>query len=413
MNLAESFDQKTKYLAVARNEDRSRYAAQIIQETSELGVYPASIRPLYQALGRKEIAPLTVPAFNLRGLTYQLARVIWRTALELHCGPLIFELAPSESGAGDQGFDEFAAMVLAAAGREGYRGPVFLQGDHFSIESSEGETAMLMLAEQVIASGFYQIDIDGSHLISPDSDSLEEVHGRNAEVTARVITALRAQQPEGIELVLGGEVGEIGGQNTSLADFHAFQQLLSASIPPGVDSLDKISAQTGTTHSGIVLKDGSLGHMEVDFKLVEALSGSARRLGWNGLVQHGASTLTMADLEKLPDAGVIEVHLATQIQNIIFDHPAFPHQLRKSMQDRLLVSARGAEGEIIGGADALTPAQQFYKARWTAWGAFKLDLWALTPSVLAPIEASLASWVAEVCTALKIKDREDLFHKYF
>ncbi len=413
MNFIERFDQATKNLAAAGRESRSTLASEIVKEANKLGVYAASILPLYQALGRKELEPITIPAFNLRGLTYHIARVIWRTVLERHCGPVIFELAPAESTTGDQSFDEFAAMVLAAACREGYRGPVFLQGDHFSIETPKDETAVQFLAKEVVESGFYHIDIDGSHLINTDSDKLEVIHRQNAEITARMITYLRTRHTSDTELVLGGEVGEIGGKNTSVADLEAFYRLITKYLEPGISGLDKISVQTGTTHSGIVLQDGSLGSMNVDFDLTATLSSKARDLGWNGLVQHGASTLTISDLAKLPAAGVIEVHLATHIQNIIFDHPAFPVKLRKAMQDKLVVSSRGAEGDVITDTDSLTQAQQFYKARWTAWGLFKSELWELTPEVLTPIEESLAFWVAEVCTALRITDRAHLMQEYF
>lgn len=413
MNLAESFDQKTRYLAVARSDDRIRYAAQIRKETAELGIFPAAITPLYQAIGRGELDPLTVPAFNLRGLTYQLARVIWRTILQENAGPVLFELAPSECKMGDQSLDEYAAMVFAAAAREGYRGPVFLQGDHFAIGSAAEEQQMLTLAQEAIAAGFYQIDIDGSHLAGELTEDLQDLHRPNAEVTARMIKALRAQQPANIDLVLGGEVGEIGGENTSVEDLRVFHSLLQEKVPPGMASLSKISAQTGTTHSGIVLPDGSTGQMNVDFKLVSDLSQAARHLGWNGLVQHGASTLSLTDLAKLPAAGVLEVHLATQIQNIVFDHPAFPQQLRRSMQERLVLTTHTAEGDALSQDEQLSKAQLFYKARWAAWGYFKNELWALTPNNLAPIETSLGEWVSQVLHALNAVGRQDLLSRYY
>ncbi len=413
MILAESFDQKTKYLAVAKPEDRERYAAQILKETRDLGVYPASIGALYKALARQELPAMTIPAFNIRGLTYTLARVIWRKVLELDCAAVIFELAPSEIGAGEQSFDEYAAMVSAAACREGYQGPIFLQGDHFSIDSKETVNDVLKMAKEAIACGFYQIDIDGSHLISLDQSSLEAIHLPNAEVTSRMISALRAAQPAGVQLVLGGEVGEIGGENTSLEDLKTFQELLQMRLDPAVRGLDKISAQTGTTHSGIVLKDGSLGRMNVDFDLISQLSRTARQNGSYGLVQHGASTLTMLDLAQLPGAGVIEVHLATQIQNIVFDHPSFPSQLRRSMQERLVLTDKSAEGDRFQGEENLSLAQQFYKARWAAWGIFKMELWAISPTVMAPIEASFGKWVEQVFTALNITQKSSLIREFF
>ena len=167
-------------------------------------MYSASIWPVYQALGRGQIEPITVPAFNVRGLVYSLGRIIWRTAIDLHAGPFMFELAPSEAAACDQTFEEYAALVLASAAREGYRGPVFLQGDHFSVESPDALPGVLELARQVIQSGFYQIDIDASHLFDPSCDDLSGFHRPNAQATAHLITELRASYPD-FSLTLGGD----------------------------------------------------------------------------------------------------------------------------------------------------------------------------------------------------------------
>ena len=413
MNNAGLFDLLVRDLALSKITDRPKLASEIIARAREMGVYPAAIGEIYRALGQKTLTPMTIPAFNIRGLTFALARVVWRKVIKLHAGPVIFELAPSETWAGDQTYAEYAAMIFAAACREGYQGPIFLQGDHFAIESTDEVPVVLERCHEVIASGFYQIDIDGSHLIVKDPLNLSAFHTPNAKVTAQIIKHLRQQQPSGVHLVLGGEVGEIGGRDTSINDLDTYKDLLELYLPAEIAGLDKISAQTGTAHGGIVLQNGSTGQMNVDFDLIAQLSAKARDYGWSGIVQHGASTLTMRDLEKLPAAGVIEVHLATQIQNIVFDHPAFPVDLREKMQKRLVVAAFGAEGEKIENPEALTLAQQFYKARWTAWGSFKQELWDLPASVMTPIEDSFSDWVEDIIKSLRIDNKKEVLRQYF
>ena len=110
-----TLEQDILALALAPRDKRKKLAVQILNLTWENGLYPASITPVYQALGHGKLPPMTIPAFNVRGLTYPLARAIWRAALQSHCGPIIFELAPSESTGCDQTFEEYAAMVMAAA----------------------------------------------------------------------------------------------------------------------------------------------------------------------------------------------------------------------------------------------------------------------------------------------------------
>jgi fructose/tagatose bisphosphate aldolase len=402
---AHPIDLRARQLASAPADQRLSRSFSLQADLRSMGVYPASIRSLYQALGRGELDPMTVPAFNVRGLTYELARAIWRTALDMQAGPFMFELAPPEASSGGQTFEEYAALTLAAAAREGYRGPVFLQGDHFEVESPQELTGILGLAHRVLRAGFYQLDIDASHLFDPQSGDLPGFHLPNARATARIVADLRGSQPPGVRLTLGGEVGEIGGRNTTFADVVAFHQDFLRYLPAEVPGLDKISAQTGTRHGGMVEPDGRVGRMPLDFELVSDLSRRARAVGLAGLVQHGASTLSLPDLARLPAIGVLEVHLATQIQNIVFDHPAFPRALLNQMRERLLPARRGAEGEPEADEQQLTEAQRFYRARWECWGLFRTDLLQLPHAVLRPITQGLSDWVAEVFTALRVRGR--------
>ncbi|HEV7706186.1 MAG TPA: aldolase, partial [Gemmatimonadaceae bacterium] len=53
----------------------------MIWETAQaVGVRPASIHDLYAARGRGEVKGFTVPAMNVRGMSYDTARAIFRTA---------------------------------------------------------------------------------------------------------------------------------------------------------------------------------------------------------------------------------------------------------------------------------------------------------------------------------------------
>ena len=412
MNAEHPLDARAGQLALAPADERPSLAASLQEECRAGGVYPASLQSAYHALGRGELPPMTVPAFNVRGLTYELSRAIWRTALDLKAGPFILELAPSEASACRQTFEEYAGLVLAAAVREGHRGPVFLQGDHFQVDSPQALAEVLELARRVVQAGFYQLDIDASHLFDAASHDLVGFHAPNARATARMVADLRGCQPPAVRLTLGGEVGEIGGRNTSVADLLAFHQEYARLLPAGVSGLDKLSAQTGTTHGGVVQPDGKVGRMPIDLGLAADLSRQARAVGLAGLVQHGASTLPVSDLARLPGAGVIEVHLATHIQNLVFDHPAFPTALLDQMRERLVMPAGGAEGESGGDAGEMNAAQRFYRARWAAWGLFKPELLGLPEAALRPIKQSVGAWVAEVFGALRIEGGAERFRAF-
>lgn len=105
-------------------------AKKILDISYKKGIYPSSIHELYMARGRNEYTNCTVPAMNLRSMTYDLARAVFRVAKRNNSGAFIFEIAKSEMGYTNQPPVEFTAVILAAAIKENWSGPVFIQGDH-------------------------------------------------------------------------------------------------------------------------------------------------------------------------------------------------------------------------------------------------------------------------------------------
>ena len=79
------------------------------------GVRPASIHDLYLARGRGEVPPFTTPAMNVRVLSYDTGRAIFRAAKRLDVGALICEIARSEIAYTDQRPAEYVAVMTAAA----------------------------------------------------------------------------------------------------------------------------------------------------------------------------------------------------------------------------------------------------------------------------------------------------------
>jgi len=79
------------------DEQTAKYAQREIRKAAlNQGVYPASIHNLY--INRKYIPEkFTVPAINVRELTYDFAQTIFKVAKELNVGTLIFEIARSEN----------------------------------------------------------------------------------------------------------------------------------------------------------------------------------------------------------------------------------------------------------------------------------------------------------------------------
>lgn len=356
----------------------------------DLGVYPASIHELYMARGRGEIPfTFTTPAFNLRVMSFDAARAMFRAAKSMNAGAFIFEIARSEMGYTEQRPAEYATSILAAAVAEGYKGPVFIQGDHFQVSAkrynADPQTeveALRALIREAIAAGFYNIDVDTSTMVDLNQPTVAGQQVLNNQLSAMFTTYIRSVQPRGVEISIGGEIGEVGGHNSTEEELCAyldgFQGELNNQIT-GIKGLSKISIQTGTSHGGVVLPDGSMAQVNVDFDTMLKLSRIARKeYGLGGAVQHGASTLPEDAFGKFVEAEACEVHLATNFMNMFYD--LAPEDLRKEMYaylDDKFASERKPD---------MTAEQFYYKTRKSAVGPFKAKAWNLPPDAKGKIE---------------------------
>ena len=378
------------------------------------GVYPSSIHQLYMARGKGEFAGFTVPAINLRSMTYDLARAIFRVAKLNNSGAFIFEIAKSEMGYTAQTPIEYASIVLAAAIKESYSGPVFIQGDHFQVnakkfqENAEKELEGLKsLIAEAIEAGFYNIDIDSSTLVDLSKTDVKKQQFNNYEACARLTQFIRQIQPRGVEVSVGGEIGEVGSKNSTPQELQAFMQGYKERLRKGRAGISKISVQTGTSHGGVVLPDGTVAQVKLDFETLKTLSELARQeYGLAGAVQHGASTLPAEAFHKFAECETAEVHLATEFQNMLYESKHFPGELKNKIYEWLKVNAASEkkEGE--------TEEQFFYKTRKKALGPFKKEIMSLSQEVRDAIAAEIEQKFEFLFKQLNAVNNKELVDKY-
>lgn len=292
------------------------------------GIFPASIDELYRKVSTGGLPSITVPAMNMRAIPFQSARAVFAAMRDHNVGAAIFELSRGEIAFTGQRPMEYATVILCAAIAEKHSGPLFLQGDHFQVSASryaadpelELTTIKKLIAEAVEA-GFYSIDIDTSTLVDLSFDTVDEQQRPNYLLTAELANFVRTLEPEGITISLGGEIGEVGEENSTAEEVEVFLAGVNAHLTPNTAGLTKLSIQSGTKHGGNVLKDGSFGEMHVDFELITELTHACRsHSGVAGCVQHGASMLTLEKLGRLPESNCVEVHLAAAFLNSVYKH---------------------------------------------------------------------------------------------
>jgi len=351
----------------------------------------------------------TVPAINIRGLTYDVARAVFRKALEKKAGAFIFEIARSEIGYTKQRPLEYSAVVLAAAVREGYQGPVFIQGDHFQLvrknylSGPELETNYVKsLIAEAIEAEFYNIDIDSSTLVDLERPTIKEQQRPNFEKTAELTEYIRGIQPPGINVSIGGEIGEIGSKNSTPDELKAYLDGFK-DIFKGTRGLSKLSVQTGTSHGGVVLPDGTLAKVKIDFETLRQLSDLARKAyGLSGAVQHGASTLPEDAFHMFPETGTSEVHLATGFQNIIYDSAHLPADFRDEVYAYIKTEFAKEHKE------SQTEEQFIYSTRKKGFGAIKKKWWDLSEDIREPIMAELENKFGLLFDKLRVVKSVDI-----
>jgi fructose/tagatose bisphosphate aldolase len=410
--LKDSMDSLVYSAVFEADDERKKALLTLLKEGCKAaGAVPASIQGLYEEMGR-EYPGFTVPAINVRGLTYDTSRAIFRTAMKMQVGALIFEIARSEIGYTGQRPIEYATVVLAAAVREGYRGPVFIQGDHFQVvrryfsSDPDAETNYVKgLIEEAVDAEFYNIDIDTSTLVDLSRETLKEQQYPNYHTAEHFSTIIREIQPEGITVSIGGEIGEIGKKNSTPEELRAYLDGFKDEFK-GSPGLSKMSVQTGTSHGGVVLPDGTLAKVKIDFDTLTTLSDVARKeYGLSGCVQHGASTLPDDAFDMFPKTRTSEVHLATGFQNIIYDSPAMPYEFRTEVYEFINDKYGGERKE------GQTEEQFIYSTRKKGFGPLKQKFWDLPQDVKAPIMTELEKKFELLFTKLKVGDTTEIVSK--
>ena len=347
--------------------------------------------------------------------TFDTAKKVFETAKAKAVGPVILELARSEQTYTWQRVFEYAPNCLAGAIAAGWVGPVFIQGDHYQFNAKKYAADPEAMTEEIrkacrdaISAGYLNIDIDSSTLVDLSQPTVDLEQKVNYTVAAEIAALIRELEPDGVTISIGGEIGEVGKTNSTVEDLRAyldgFRRELDARRP-GAVGVSKVSVQTGTSHGGIPLPDGGVAEVKLDFGVLRDLGEVGRAdYGIAGAVQHGASTLPDSLFHTFPTVETAEIHLATGFQNAVYEHPAFPTDLRAEIEAWIFANAADERKQ------GMTDSQFVYSSRKKAIGPFKRQTWSLATK--GEILASQAVKLAFLFDQLKVTGTVDLLARY-
>jgi len=391
-----------------KDKDKKNAITKIIKMANKKGIWLDSTQKLYEKMAQGDYKGFTVPAINIRTLTFDFAKAIFRAAHKEDVGAFIFEIAKSEIDYTSQSLEEYIAVILAAGIEEKFRGPIFFQGDHFKVDPkkyfSEDKKEELEkikdLIERAIKTGFYNIDIDCSGL-----KNIKE----NAYLTSEFTYFIRKVQPEKMIVSIGGEVGEIGDKDTTVKELEMFMDEYKRNLSKygELKGISKIAVQARTVHGGILLASGKLKEVEEDFPILKKLSRKAREYGTAGIVQHGASTLPKKHFSRFPDSEVCEIHMATNFQNIIYESSYFPKYLKKVIYNWIKEEFAKEKKETD------TEIQFLYKFRKKALGPFKKAIYDIPKENRDKISEQLEKEFIFLFKALKVCQTKKLIKEIY
>jgi fructose/tagatose bisphosphate aldolase len=351
------------------------------QTAQALGARSASIQELYLARARGEVHGFTVPAINIRAQTFDMARTVFEVARATDTGAVILELARSEQTYTFQRPIDYATSCLAGAIAAGWRGPVFLQGDHYQFNAKKYAADPEAMTEEIrkacrlaLEAGYHNIDIDSSTLVDLSKATRDDQQRENYTRAAELTALIRSLEADGVTTSVGGEIGEVGKENSNEAELEAYLDGYDRELErraPGAIGISKVSVQTGTSHGGVPLPDGSMAAVKLDFDVLKRLGEQARARGLAGAVQHGASTLPDNLFHRFPEVETAEIHLATGFQNALFEDPAFPPELHREIEAWCFANTLDER------KPDQTDEQFVYTTRKKTIGPFKRQLWDL------------------------------------
>jgi hypothetical protein len=266
--------------------------------------------------------------------------------------------------------------------------------------------ALESLVDEALAAEFYNIDIDTSTLVNLDFPTRDEQQRANYEGTAHLTKYIREREPDGITVSVGGEIGEVGKYNTHPEEVRAYADGLKRLLG-GITGISKISVQTGTSHGGVPLADGSIAQAKIDFEVLRNTTHICREeYGMAGAVQHGASTLPESVFNRFAEAEAVEIHLATGFQNMILDAPTLPQDIKDGIRDFCF------EHCLDERKPEQTDEQFVYTSRKKALGPFKRRMWEMDDAHKSPIIAELEAKFAFLMEKLGVHNTKDVVARY-
>jgi len=335
----------------AESEDVKSFSHWLIREIGkQTDNFPASLHSLYQTLNDdSEIVPhkIVIPAIDISGMTYEMARAVFRARQQTDTGPVIIELDDSNLIPDTEQLSEHVLSVIAAAIKEQHAengwGPIFIkrnleiQVNRSSDDLEEKLRDITDNIDQLLDAGIYNINIDAS-VRNGEEANIESNLAENARMTAELLRYIRSKEPKNTTVTVSGTLTLPENQANAPEQLRTFMQEFQQQSRNEDSENDLVGITTINLRSTNISDSDSGANDQVtgsDFNpdMLKNLSKIAREeFDLFGIVPRDISQLSAQTFSDIFNALAIEFHSSRNFLNFVLDHPRFPHHLRNQIR---------------------------------------------------------------------------------
>lgn len=288
-----------------------------------LNIFSSSTHGLQNILNPPARKKMKTPVLQTPHLSYDIARAVFQAIQKHHMGPVIFELGESSMESENQSPGEFSATIFAAAIREEYQGPIFIQAHHIQVNTESFQRApdkeiqkLKNLIIESIATGIYNLWINGFSISHSPQTRQVKTQNPSSQLLAVATDIIRLHEPKNLDISIGGGVKVSGDSKTFEKDIISF-------LDEYRENLQKI----GENINGI---------SKISFQPFEEIPTEIHLMlmnhyGLNGRVPLNSSNFSKEVLEDFSGIGGMEFPLNMPFHSLFIDHADLPENIRKTL----------------------------------------------------------------------------------
>ena len=323
-----------------------------------LNIFSSSTQSTQYCFHQQTAVKKNIPVLQIPHLSYDIARAVFQAIQKHHIGAVIFELEESQMELDRQSPGEFSVTIFAAAIREKYQGPIFIQGHHiqsntesFQIAPDKEIQKLKTLIVEAIDAGIYNLWINGLSL----SHSTQTHHGKNQNPSALLLAFLtdiiRYHEPKNLGIAIGGIIKGSGDLKTVEKDMESFLDDYRKDLQKIREDNNGICKISFQPYEPFPLENASINptpiwENEKTKNLADLYLLLINQYGLNGRIPQNSSSLSYEVLEGFSGIGGMEFPLNIPYQNLFIEHADLPKNVRRTLTESLSKPSKNTNNNI-------------------------------------------------------------------